>query len=67
MQQGALTGASIRRLEVCSEVVFNDFNGAISHDDINILRKLKQYRRKDDLSLSNFIGVIILFLFALLA
>lgn len=50
---------SIRRLEVCSEVVFNDFNGSISHDDINILRKLKQYRRKDDLSLSNFIGVII--------
>ena len=38
---------SIRRLEVCSEVVFNDFNGSISHDDINILRKLKQYRRKE--------------------
>lgn len=49
---------SIRRLEICAEIVSSRYKGTITCDDISALQITKDYHCKD-LSLSSFVGVII--------
>lgn len=49
---------SIRRLSICFEIVDSKYKGRITCDDISALQITKDYKRQD-LPLSNFIGVII--------
>ena len=49
---------SIRRLSICFEIVDSKYKGRITCDDISALQITKDYKRQD-ISLSNFIGVII--------
>lgn len=49
---------SIRRLEICAEIVSSRYKGTITCDDISALQITKNYHCKD-LSLSSFVGVII--------
>ncbi len=49
---------SIRRLEICAEIVSSRYKGTITCDDISALQITKDYHCKN-LSLSSFVGVII--------
>lgn len=50
---------SIRRLSVCIEILNRNYNGIISYDDIEKLNNKTIKYTNDELSLSNFIQVII--------
>ena len=49
---------SIRRLEICSSVIEEDFDGEITYQDIEFLNKTKNYSN-EELSYTNFVTVLI--------
>lgn len=49
---------SIRRLEICSSVIEEDFDGEITYQDIEFLNKTKSYSN-EELSYTNFVTVLI--------
>ncbi len=51
---------SINRIDSCIYILNNAYNGIISYHDIDVLnQKVKKYNYADEISLSNFIQVII--------
>lgn len=49
---------SIRRLEICANIVEQKYKGEITYDNIVILNETKNYHNRD-LSMSNFLDVIV--------